>query len=69
MVRDARRSFVASVGEEHASLAPDEVGPSPWLRALLGLLLGIAAGALAAVSLPRPTPSEPSAPSPRMAAP
>ncbi|MGI8575896.1 MAG: hypothetical protein ACR2MA_11295 [Egibacteraceae bacterium] len=58
-MRRARRPFVASVGEQHASVAPDEVGPPPLIRAVMGVAVGVAAGVFAASSLSRPSRSEP----------
>lgn len=65
-MRSARRLFTASVGRPDASVVPDEVGPPPWIRAVLGLALGAAAGALATAAVPRPTPvsSQPEPPAP-----
>lgn len=35
------------------SAAPDAIGPTPLIRALVGLLLGVGAGIVGALLLPR----------------
>lgn len=51
-----RRDRVRHVRAERftaSSAAPDAVGPTPLIRALVGLLLGVGAGILGALLLPR----------------